>query len=82
MTSGTAALLGLIVGFMLGGVVAYWYFRKQTASLFSGVSARKSGKIREVVCKETSSTAGASGGFPLSWPLSPVSLLMITPLNE
>ena len=39
-------------------------FFNRPPSLFSGVSARKSGKIREVVCKETSSTAGASGGLP------------------
>ena len=42
MTSGTAALLGLMVGFVLGAVAANVYVRKQTAgfaTLFKGIAA-------------------------------------------
>ena len=55
MTIGTAALLGFIAGFMLGGVVAYWYLRKQTATfamLFKGIAAEVTESTRAAFIDE------------------------------
>ena len=55
MTSGTAALLGLIVGFVLGAVVANRYVRKQTAGLavlFKGIAAEVTESTRTAFVDE------------------------------
>lgn len=55
MTSGTAALLGFIVGFGLGGLAAGWYARKQTAGfalLFKGIAAEVTESTRAAFVDE------------------------------
>ena len=55
MTSGTAALLGFIVGFGLGAVVAGWYARQQTAGfamLFKGIAAEVTATTRAAFVDE------------------------------
>ncbi len=55
MTSGTAALLGFIVGFALGGAVATWYGRKQAAGfalLFKGIAAEVTESTRAAFVDE------------------------------
>ena len=55
MTSGTAALLGFIVGCILGGVVASRYVRKQTAGfamLFKGIAAEVTESTRAAFVDE------------------------------
>lgn len=55
MTSGTAALLGFIVGFAVGGVVVSWYAGRQTArfaTLFKGISADVTASTRAAFLDE------------------------------
>ncbi len=55
MTSGTAALLGFIVGFAMGGVAVSWYASRQTArfaTLFKGISAEVTASTRAAFLDE------------------------------
>ena len=55
MTSATAALLGFIVGSALGGIVATWHARKQTAGfalLFRGIAAEVTESTRAAFVDE------------------------------
>ena len=55
MTGATAILLGFIIGFAIGGIVATWYARKQTAGfalLFKGIAAEVSESTRAAFIDE------------------------------
>ena len=55
MTSGTAALLGFIVGLGVGGALASWYARRQTArfaTLFKGIAAEVTASTRAAFVDE------------------------------
>ena len=55
MTIGTAGLLGFIVGFFAGGIVAAWYARRQTAGfalLFKGIAAEVTESTRAAFVDE------------------------------
>ena len=55
MTSGTAGLLGFIVGLVAGGLVATWYGRKQAAGfalLFKGIAAEVTESTRAAFVDE------------------------------
>ncbi len=78
MTSGTAALLGFIVGFGLGGAVVSWYARRQTArfaTLFKGIAAEVTESTRAAFvdeCRGLAAQQSAGAGAVVKALVDPV----------